>query len=352
MWISFQCKLGGKVDQFWMQTNKYSNGTLKEGDNGYVKPISTPVDIINLSLGGKSTMSCESNSYMQDAVTAAYKMNISIAIAAGNEATDTTYVTPVNCEEALGIASSKMSGEISSFSNFGQFADIAFNGEDINSALIGTSLYGNTSGYCSTSANYDNCYGEGSGTSMSAPSAVGVLALLKMVHPDLSAKEREAMMLSTAAPYELNGHGQASRASKVGYGAGVANAYNAIRNDALAIDSVNVQHRYEEFVSPAQEAYLTQMIEVVPTACSMYNVQFGSLQHHVSGISYNIMQTNATGNISSVSFDKTIVTDVPRTIVDTTTYLRAAVQSCKNGTCGDIVEVDFSHSVSPSICEG
>jgi len=335
----------------WWAIGKYNNGSLKEGDNGYVRPISEPVDVINLSLGGKSAMSCEANSYMQDAISEAYKMNISVVIAVGNESTDTTYVTPANCEEALGIASSKMGGEISTFSNFGQFADIAVHGEEITGATINTMYYGSGRN-CGSSASYDDCYSENTGTSMSAPNASGILSLLKLVHPELSAKEREAMLLNTAVPYELNGNGQASRASKVGYGYGVANAYNAISNDALAIESVNVQHRYGEFTSPVQEAYVAQMLEVTPYACSMYNVQFGTLQHPVDGVSYKVMQTNATGDIGSVSFDKTVVADVPRVLVDISTYSRTAVQSCKNGSCGEIVEVNFSNSVSPAICEG
>ncbi|QQX80731.1 S8 family serine peptidase [Shewanella sp. KX20019] len=338
-------------DGIWWAIKKYSNGSLQEGDKGYVRPISEPVDVINLSLGGKSALSCEANSYTKDAITEAYKMNISVVIAAGNESADTTYVTPANCEEAFGVASSKMSGEISRFSNYGQFADIAVHGEEITGATMSTIYYG-TSRNCGDSNSYNDCYAENSGTSMSAPNASGVLALLKLAYPDLSAKEREAMILNTAVPHELNGNGQASRASKVGYGAGVINAYNALKNDALAIDKVNVQHRYAAFTSPVQEAYLVRMIEVVPTACSMYNIQFGTLQHTVDGVSYNILQTSSTGDINSVAFDKTVVADVPRVTVDASAYTRVAVQSCKDGSCGDIVEVDFSSSVPPAICEG
>ncbi|GIU03521.1 hypothetical protein TUM4261_01310 [Shewanella sp. c952] len=335
----------------WWAIKKYSNGSLQEGDQGYVRPISEPVDVINLSLGGKSAISCEANSYTKDAITEAYNMNISVVIAAGNESADTTYVTPANCEEAFGVASSKMSGEISVFSNYGQFADIAMHGEEITGATMSTLYYG-TGSNCGDSNSYDDCYAESSGTSMSAPNVSGVLALLKLAYPDLSAKEREAMLLNTAVPHEFNGNGQASRASKVGYGAGVINAYNALKNDALAIDTVNVQHRYAEFTSPVQEAYLAKMITVAPTACSMYNVQFGTLQHATDGVSYNILQTSSTGDINSVTFDKTVVADVPRVTVDTSTYTRVAVQSCKDGTCGEIVEVDFSYSVQPAICEG
>jgi serine protease len=335
----------------WWAIKKYSNGDLQEGDKGYVRPISEPVDVINLSLGGNSAFSCESNSYTQRAITEAYKMNISVVIAAGNESADTTYVTPANCEEAFTIASSKINGEISVFSNYGQFADVAIHGEEVTGATIDTRYYG-TDVSCGISGNNNDCYSENSGTSMSAPNASAVLALLKLTHPDLSAKERESMILNTAVPHEINSNGQASRASKVGYGAGVINAYGSLKNDALDIGNVNVQHRYAAFTSPVQEEYLAKMLKIVPTACSMYNVQFGTMQHAVDGISYNVMQTNATGNIDSVDFDKTVVTAVPRVIVDNSTYARVAVQSCKNGSCGDIVEVDLSHSVSPGACEG
>ncbi|BFL85178.1 hypothetical protein LFREDSHE_36280 [Shewanella baltica] len=83
----------------------------------------------------------------------------------------------------------------------------------------------------------------------------------------------------------------------------------------------------------------------------MYNVQFGSLQHETEGVSYKLMQTNELGAIGSVSFANVFDLTVPKTIVDRSVYSRAAVQSCKNGVCGSLVELDFSQTQKPTICK-
>jgi serine protease len=242
---------------FW-SIGLYDNLGLKETEQGYVRPISEPVDIINLSLGGSTTVSCEADSYMRAAISEAYNKNISVVIAAGNEATDTKYVYPANCEKAFTVSSNAISGEISRFSNYGTYSDLSIIGEDVTVAEMSTTFYG-TDVNCGASADYSDCYSTSTGTSMSTPNVVGVLALMKMVHPELSAKERESMLLSTAVPYEQKGDGTASRASKVGYGAGVVNAYNALLNDPLAISHIRLAHRYANTNAFFQDAYVTEM---------------------------------------------------------------------------------------------
>lgn len=334
---------------FWA-IGSYDNYGLKEGDKGYVRPISEPVEFINLSLGGKADLSCESNSYMKSAIEEAYSKNISVVIAAGNESTDTKYVYPANCEEAFTVSSNQISGEISKFSNYGTYSDLSMIGEEITVAEISSNYYG-SSANCGVAADYSDCYSFSRGTSMATPNVVGVLALMKMVHPDLSAKELEAMLLNTAVPFEQKGDGTASRASKVGYGAGVVNAYNALINDPLEIDNVKLEHRYGNTNAAFQDAYVVEIKKVIPSVCSMYNVQFGSLQHETEGVSYKLMQTNELGSIGSVSFTNIFDLTVPKTIVDRSVYLRAAVQSCKNGVCGSLVELDFSQTQKPTICK-
>lgn len=333
---------------FWA-IGSYDNYGLKEGDKGYVRPISKPVEIINLSLGGKADFSCESNSYMKSAIEEAYSKNIIVAIAAGNESTDTKYVYPANCEEALTVSSNQISGEISKFSNYGTYSDLSMIGESVTVAEISSSYYGSLVS-CGVAADYSDCYSTSTGTSMATPNVVGVLALMKMVHPDLSAKELEAMILNTAVPFEQKGDGTASRASKVGYGAGVVNAYNALLNDPLEIGHVKLEHRYGNTNAAFQDAYVVEMKKVVPSVCSMYNVKFGSLQHETEGVSYKLMQTNELGSIDSVSFAKIFDLTVPKTIVDRSVYTRVAVQSCKNGSCGQLVELDFNGLQIPLVC--
>ncbi|PKG74062.1 hypothetical protein CXF86_15365 [Shewanella sp. GutCb] len=341
--------ISGIADGIYWSLGLYDNGSLSEGDSGYVAPISAPVDIINLSLGGKSTLSCETNGYMKSAIEKAYEMNVSVVIAAGNEATDTTYVTPANCGGAFVVTSNSLIGELSDFGNYGQFVDVSVIGEQITTAAMSTAFYG-TDANCGVSDTHDDCYTFSTGTSMSTPNAVGILALLKLVHPDLSAKEREAMVLNTSKRYELNSSNQATRASKLGYGAGVANAYNAMFSDALSVGDSTIKHRYENYDSTVDAAYVATMLTVIPNACGFYNIEFGTIQHAVEGISYKVMQTNKTGSIDLVNFDKVITTQLPKALVDMTDYSRLAIQSCKNGACGEIAEIDLSQTEAPSIC--
>ncbi|BFL85177.1 hypothetical protein LFREDSHE_36270 [Shewanella baltica] len=266
---------------FWA-IGSYDNYGLKEGDKGYVRPISEPVEIINLSLGGKADFSCESNSYMKSAIEEAYSKNISVVIAAGNESTDTKYVYPANCEEAFTVSSNQISGEISKFSNYGTYSDLSMIGESVTVAEISSFYYG-SSANCGVAADYSDCYSTSTGTSMATPNVVGVLALMKMVHPDLSAKELEAKLLNTAVPYEQKVDGTASRASKVGYGAGVVNAYNALLNDPLEIGHVKLEHRYANTNAAFQDAYVVEMkkLFLVFVLCITFNLVHYSMKQKV-----------------------------------------------------------------------
>jgi len=332
---------------FWA-VGSYSNGNLQPTDQGYVRPISKPVDIINLSLGGVANFSCEANSYLKEAIDEAYRKDVMVVIAAGNESTNTRYVNPANCEKALTISSNKKSGEISNFSNFGDFSDVSMIGEQIIVASVNEVYYGASNNTCGSSDDVSDCYSTSSGTSMSTPNVAGALALLKMVHPTFSAKELEAMLLNTAVPFVLTTQGNVSRAAQVGYGAGVVNAYNALLNDPLIIDKINIKHHYAGTDSVFQETHIKQILKIVPTACSFFDVDFGSFNHEASGVSYNLYRTNSTGDLS---LETPLPLTVPKVMIDRSVYSRAAVQSCKNGVCGSLVELDFSQTQKPTICK-
>uniref|UniRef100_UPI004047379A S8 family serine peptidase n=1 Tax=Shewanella baltica TaxID=62322 RepID=UPI004047379A len=332
---------------FWA-VGSYSNGNLQPTDKGYVRPISKPVDIINLSLGGVANFSCEANSYLKEAIDEAYRKDVMVLIAAGNESTNTRYVNPANCEKALTISSNKKSGEISNFSNFGDFSDVSMIGEQIIVASVNEVYYGASNNTCGSSDDVSDCYSTSSGTSMSTPNVAGALALLKIVHPTFSAKELEAMLLNTAVPFVLTTQGNVSRAAQVGYGAGVVNAYNALLNDPLIIDKINIKHHYAGTDSVFQETHIKQILKIVPTACSFFDVDFGSFNHEASGVSYNLYRTNSTGDLS---LETPLPLTVPKVMIDRSVYSRAAVQSCKNGVCGSLVELDFSQTQKPTICK-
>ncbi|WP_162618089.1 S8 family peptidase [Shewanella halifaxensis] len=317
---------------------------LTPSDRGWVNPISAPVDIINLSLGGSTTLSCEMDSYFKEAISLAYEKNISVVIAAGNEFTDTTYVTPANCTEALTVASSKIGGDISVFSNYGQFVDIAIHGEEITTAHVSSNFYGSGATCGEGDVEVTTCYSKSSGTSMSTPNISASIGLLKMVYPDLTAKELETMLLNTAVKTNYLADGTLSTAAKVGYGAGVANVYNALMNNPLAITKVSAKHHFDGYESQLQQMFVSNILDYVPNACEKYDINFGLLQHETAGIHYEIVQTNDVGDEIVIS------SKVPRLIVDRSTHKNIAVRSCKNNSCNEFVNVDFNSTKKPSVC--
>lgn len=79
------------------------------------------------------------------------------------------------------------------------------------------------------------------GTSMATPHVVGVAALLKSQHPHASAAQIKALLALQAdrtpctTPYDIDGDGKADAVCQGGtfyngfYGAGIANALNAVK---------------------------------------------------------------------------------------------------------------------------
>ena len=92
-----------------------------------------------------------------------------IVAAAGNDASNSVkeYPAAEGAYGLLAIAASNASGKLASFSNFGSWIDMAAPGEAITSAVPGG-------------------YGTWSGTSMAAPLAAGVAALVRSLDVGLA----------------------------------------------------------------------------------------------------------------------------------------------------------------------
>ncbi len=135
---------------------------------GSAPTLSSPVDIINVSMGAPAP-SCPS--YLQDAIDYAASKGVLIVAAAGNESLDVSNYTPANCEKVITVGSVGRNGTTSNFSNYGDGIDVAALGE-----LVRT-LNGN---------------GEESywfGTSFAAPNVAGVAGILKQQTPGLSSEQ-------------------------------------------------------------------------------------------------------------------------------------------------------------------
>jgi subtilisin family serine protease len=107
-----------------------------------------------------------------------------IVAAAGNDGSDDVRQYPA-AEGAYGlmaVGASSADERLAAFSNFGSWVDIAAPGEGITSALPG------------------GVYGTWSGTSMAAPLAAGVAALVRAQSPALAARDVVRRVLRNAAP--------------------------------------------------------------------------------------------------------------------------------------------------------
>ncbi|MBY5991375.1 S8 family serine peptidase [Ferrimonas balearica] len=334
----------------WWAIGEWDNGDMLPGEMGYVEPISEPVDIINLSLGGPTFNSCEASTYFNSAIERAREKGISVVIAAGNDQIDAQGYTPSNCGDALTVASNSVFGELSSFSNFGDAVDLSMLGERVYSGYITTRIY--TDDECLWHGEGRNgCYAPRSGTSMAAPNVASVLALLKMVHPDKASSELEAMLLNTANPFTTRADGTPSRASRAGVGAGVVDALAALQyEDAHQVVQQSIRHRYLGYASTEQVQFLRGLEQFFPSACSLYDVKFGRLQQAAPGIRYHIYQVAGDGAVGPETSQHTTTLSVPLATVDRGAFPRVGVQSCRNDVCGEVLELDFSDVAAPEAC--
>ncbi|WP_246828814.1 S8 family serine peptidase [Micrococcus sp. HMSC067E09] len=123
----------------------------------------TPVDVINMSLGGSGACSAT----YQNAIDSAVSRGVPVVVAAGNDNRDASGATPANCDNVITVAASDSSGNRSSFSNYGSPVDVTAPGTDI----ISTVNAGKTTPSSSTYAAYN-------GTSMATPHVAGAVALM------------------------------------------------------------------------------------------------------------------------------------------------------------------------------
>jgi subtilisin family serine protease len=130
--------------------------------------------VINLSLGGPGWVKIE-----RDAVNYAAAHGVLVVASAGNDNTSIPDY-PASYDHVISVASTTSSNSRSSFSNFGQYIDVAAPGSAIYSTL------------------YDNTYGALDGTSMASPQVAGVAALVRAAgHATTLDQINEALLCSS-----------------------------------------------------------------------------------------------------------------------------------------------------------
>lgn len=140
-------------------------GTTFDIAKGIVWAVDHGADVINMSLGNY-----QPSKVLEEAVRYAYEKNVVMVSAAGNDGSDQpTY--PSAYPEVLSVSAVDYNGNIATFSNYGEYIDIAAPGVNIPSTY------------------FNKQYAALSGTSMAAPHVAGLAALIKSANPDLKSSQ-------------------------------------------------------------------------------------------------------------------------------------------------------------------
>ncbi|BBH21261.1 hypothetical protein Back11_26060 [Paenibacillus baekrokdamisoli] len=130
--------------------------------------------VINMSLGNYAQAE-----FLHDAVKYAYDRDVVLVAASGNDNTDRPGY-PAAYPEVLAVASTDANGSRSSFSNFGDYIDVAAPGASIASTYPGSQ------------------YAALSGTSMASPHVAALAGLIRSTNPSLSNVEVMDIMRKSA----------------------------------------------------------------------------------------------------------------------------------------------------------
>jgi len=164
--------------------------TLAKDGYGYTFDIAKGIvwatdhgaDVINLSLGNYQPATV-----LKEAIDYAYDKGVVLVAASGNDATNQPSY-PAAFDEVLSVSAIGYSGERASFSNYGNYIDVAAPGIDIPSTY------------------FENQYAALSGTSMASPHVSGLAGLILSTNPKLSNKE--VMEIIRSSSYDIGERGK------------------------------------------------------------------------------------------------------------------------------------------------
>lgn len=173
-------------------------GTTFDIAKGIVWAVDQGADVINLSLGNY-----QPSKVLEEAVRYAYENNVVMVSAAGNDASNQpTY--PSAYPEVLSVAAVDYNGKRASFSNYGDYIDIAAPGVYIPSTY------------------FNEQYAALSGTSMAAPHVAGLAALIKSANPDI--KNTQVINIIKKSAIDLGEKGK-----DIDYGDGLIDVNSALQ---------------------------------------------------------------------------------------------------------------------------
>ncbi|MDT3426536.1 subtilisin family serine protease [Paenibacillus forsythiae] len=173
-------------------------GTTYSVSEGIIWAADHGAKVINLSLGNYAD-----SQFLHDAVKYAYDKDVVLVSASGNDNTERPGY-PAAYPEVLAVAATNASGERASFSNYGDYIDVAAPGESIASTYPGSQ------------------YAALSGTSMASPHVAALAGLVRSLNPDLTNKEVMDLMTRNTVDLGSPGHDKY-------YGSGQVDIYKTLQ---------------------------------------------------------------------------------------------------------------------------
>ncbi|OIJ14737.1 peptidase S8 [Anaerobacillus alkalilacustris] len=154
--------------------NENAEGTAFEIANGIRWATDHGAKVINMSLGDTFN-----SKIMHDAIRYAYKNDVVLIAAAGNDNVETP-MYPAAYDEVIAVSAVDDKRHKAIFSNYGNHIDVTAPGEHIPSTFL------------------DNTYVMMSGTSMAAPHVAGLAGLIRSINPSLTNDEVAKVIIDSA----------------------------------------------------------------------------------------------------------------------------------------------------------
>lgn len=193
------------------------NGDFADEWHAIKYAIATGADVISMSFGYYGF-----DEIIQDEIDYAYSQGVIVVAAAGNDNVDTEYY-PAAYDHVISVAATNSKDQRASFSNYGNWVDIAAPGVDILSLRADGTSRGTV---------YDTYTTTMSGTSMACPQVSGVIALMLSNQPELSIDQVTTWLLATADDISAKNPGYEGL-----LGSGRLNASNAARNSFINLNA-------------------------------------------------------------------------------------------------------------------
>ena len=161
------------------------NGDTAAAAEAIYYAVENGADIISNSWGGRSL-----SQTMKDAIDYAHSQGVIMVAAAGNDDSDLPFY-PAGNDHTIAVAATDSADSKASFSNYGDWVDIAAPGVDILSVRAGGTSMGTV---------YDGYTTVASGTSMACPHVAGACALLLSNDGELTSEEIYDILTESADP--------------------------------------------------------------------------------------------------------------------------------------------------------